>query len=35
MSQGTLLSGAVHFFVYDIIKIYLLLVVVVFVVSMV
>jgi hypothetical protein len=35
ISQGTLLSGAVHFFVYDIIKIYLLLVVVVFVVSMV
>jgi len=35
MSQGKLLSGAIHFFVYDIIKIYLLLVVVVFVVSMV
>ena len=35
MSQGTLLSGAVHFFVYDTIKIYLLLVVVVFVISMV
>lgn len=35
MSQGTLLSGAVHFFVYDIIKIYLLLVVVVFLISLV
>lgn len=35
MSPGTLLSGAVHFFVYDIIKIYLLLVVVVFLISLV
>lgn len=35
MSQGTLLSGAVHFFVYDIIKIYLLLVVVVFLIFLV
>jgi uncharacterized membrane protein YraQ (UPF0718 family) len=35
MSQGTLLSGAVHFFVYDIIKIYLLLAVVVFLISMI
>lgn len=35
MSQGALLSGAVHFFVYDIIKIYLLLVVVVFLISLV
>jgi uncharacterized membrane protein YraQ (UPF0718 family) len=35
MSQGTLLSGAVHFFVYDVVKIYLLLVVVVFVISLV
>ena len=35
MSQGTLLSGTVHFFVYDIIKIYLLLVGVIFVISMI
>lgn len=35
MSRATLLSDAVHFFVYDIIKIYLLLVVVVFLISMV
>lgn len=35
MSQGTVLSGAVHFFVYDIIKIYLMLVGVVFVISFV
>lgn len=35
MSQGALLGGAVHFFVYDIIKIYLLLVGVIFVISMI
>ncbi len=35
MSRGTLLSGAVHFFVYDIIKIYVMLVGIVFVISFV
>ncbi len=35
MQTGTLLAGAVHFFIYDIIKIYILLVLVVFAVSMV
>lgn len=35
MSRGMLVSGAVHFFVYDIVKIYLLLVGVIFLVSMV
>jgi hypothetical protein len=35
LARGTLLGEAVHFFVYDIIKIYLLLVVVVFLISLV
>jgi uncharacterized membrane protein YraQ (UPF0718 family) len=35
LAEGKLLTGAVHFFVYDIIKIYLLLVLIVFVVAMI